>query len=416
MEKYGSLYPEHINDVLRILDITPNLWGYRGQKNLRNETISSRIHAQIEWIKQLAGTQFIKNVKRKKILVYLEPNPGDQYFFTGNKLKCPYAPEFEDKCDLVLENMGWRHLLKNHPSKSHYRKLGIDAVIGIRNGYWGQDTEFWNSEPTFPPNVQQIFYVFESPCHTASAQLGINNALLASYWRGADIPIPYRHFTKDATYHYNNNGESIEDINHEDVRKLAVALISNCVSVKNDRMGYIQQLRKYIPVDVFGQCRSTHQNTCPPGRDCLEYLGSQYKFYLAFENCNCEDYITEKLFVNGLQYKMVPVVMGAAPENYKSVAPPHSFIHVNDFASPQQLANYLKLLDKNETLFAKYGEWRQSQTRWHLTTALGADFFCRACALFYYGDFRPPPSYPSSSTRWADLNKCLPKNIWRWPD
>lgn len=63
MEKYGSLYPEHINDVLRILDITPNLWGYRGQKNLRNETISSRIHAQIEWIKQLAGTQFIKNVK-----------------------------------------------------------------------------------------------------------------------------------------------------------------------------------------------------------------------------------------------------------------------------------------------------------------------------------------------------------------
>lgn len=61
------------------------------------------------------------HLKRKKILVYLEPNPGDQYFFTGNKLKCPYAPEFEDKCDLVLENMGWRHLLKNHPSKSHYR-------------------------------------------------------------------------------------------------------------------------------------------------------------------------------------------------------------------------------------------------------------------------------------------------------
>ena len=34
-------------------------------------------------------------------------------------------------------------------------------------------------------------------------------------------------------------------------------------------------------------------------------LDSDYKFYLAFENSNCQDYITEKFFVNGLGYVLM---------------------------------------------------------------------------------------------------------------
>jgi hypothetical protein len=32
-------------------------------------------------------------------------------------------------------------------------------------------------------------------------------------------------------------------------------------------------------------------------------LNKEYKFYLAFENSNCRDYITEKFYVNGLGYE-----------------------------------------------------------------------------------------------------------------
>jgi len=38
--------------------------------------------------------------------------------------------------------------------------------------------------------------------------------------------------------------------------------------------------------------------------------------------------------------------MGAAKKDYLRVAPPHSFIHVDDFLSPKLLADYLHNLGK----------------------------------------------------------------------
>ena len=36
---------------------------------------------------------------------------------------------------------------------------------------------------------------------------------------------------------------------------------------------------------------------------------------------------------------LIPVVMG--PSDYWKIAPPHSYIDVNDFANVEELANYL---------------------------------------------------------------------------
>lgn len=36
--------------------------------------------------------------------------------------------------------------------------------------------------------------------------------------------------------------------------------------------------------------------------------------------------------------------MGPARKSYERVAPPNSFIHVDDFTTPQQLAQYVQLL------------------------------------------------------------------------
>ncbi|CAG2251963.1 unnamed protein product [Mytilus edulis] len=56
----------------------------------------------------------------------------------------------------------------------------------------------------------------------------------------------------------------------------------------------VAELKKYIDVDVYGKCGKP----CSTWMDdsCFKNLGGDYKFYLAFENSHCEDYVTEKAF------------------------------------------------------------------------------------------------------------------------
>ncbi|VDP52817.1 unnamed protein product [Schistosoma mattheei] len=105
--------------------------------------------------------------------------------------------------------------------------------------------------------------------------------------------------------------------------------------------------------------------------DCFKLIRQNYKFYLSFENSLCSWYITEKLYKNalksmsdGLSYflyisrnDILPIVMGASIEEYQRVAPPYSFIHVDQFESPGKLAEYLKYLDKNDTAYNEYFAW-----------------------------------------------------------
>lgn len=51
---------------------------------------------------------------------------------------------------------------------------------------------------------------------------------------------------------------------------------------------------------------------------------------------------------------ILPIVMGARPEDYERSAPYKSYIHVDEFESPRELAEYLHRLDKNDELYNSY--------------------------------------------------------------
>jgi hypothetical protein len=83
----------------------------------------------------------------------------------------------------------------------------------------------------------------------------------------------------------------------------------------------------------------------------------RYKFVFAFENAIQPDYVTEKFYIP-LMAGAVPVYLGAP--NIKHFAPdPHSYIDVNDFASPEALAHHLLHLHANPKEYARLHAWRE---------------------------------------------------------
>ena len=60
---------------------------------------------------------------------------------------------------------------------------------------------------------------------------------------------------------------------------------------------------------------------------------------------------------------MVPVVMGARIQDYQAVAPHHSFIHVDQFYEPRDLAEYLLELDRDDEKYNQYFQVRMPTAR-----------------------------------------------------
>lgn len=82
-------------------------------------------------------------------------------------------------------------------------------------------------------------------------------------------------------------------------------------------------------------------------------LERDYKFYLAFENSVCVDYVTEK-FWNALAFNVLPVVLGGA--DYQHMVPNTSYIDVRNFKS-----GMLTIHVKSDPLIAlnlSRGQWK----------------------------------------------------------
>ena len=112
----------------------------------------------------------------------------------------------------------------------------------------------------------------------------------------------------------------------------------------------VKTLLNYMPIDIYGGC---HHLQCDRAdyRQCCQMVERRYKFYLSFENSVCRDYVTEKVF-RWSDYNVVPVVYGLGYENLG--LPPDAYINALNFESVEDLANYLKYLDSNDTAYNEY--------------------------------------------------------------
>ncbi|XP_055912682.1 alpha-(1,3)-fucosyltransferase C [Eupeodes corollae] len=135
--------------------------------------------------------------------------------------------------------------------------------------------------------------------------------------------------------------------------KFAAWFVSHCETL-SQREELTKSLQRYVNVDVYGACGPLK---CPHNSSrCDRMLDTDYKFYFAFENSLCLDYVTEK-FYNALNRQIVPVVFGGA--DYSKIAPPHSYIDAEKFRNVKELADYLIYLDQHPKEYGRYFWWRK---------------------------------------------------------
>jgi ferredoxin-like protein FixX len=158
-----------------------------------------------------------------------------------------------------------------------------------------------------PKSQRWVFTLIESPAHTRNyADMNGKFNLTATYLSDSDFSNSYEY---QSNFYWKEN--KTFNLNYDFTKGKTgsvAALISNCGAGTN-RLAYIKEMQQYINVIVYGTCGVK----CPSSENnrreyCKDYIGANYRFFLAFENSICKDYITEKFFYS-LNTNVVPVVM-----------------------------------------------------------------------------------------------------------
>ncbi|XP_073681288.1 alpha-(1,3)-fucosyltransferase 7 [Garra rufa] len=201
-----------------------------------------------------------------------------------------------------------------------------------------------------PAKQRWVWLSLEAPENigTLSSYNNLFN-LTMSYHPHADITVPYGKLLQ-------RSKQGLDVVTTKNKNYEACWVVSN-YQKWHKRSAVFQELNKNLKVQLYGLMANK-----PLPKEALLPTISRCYFYLAFENIQSPHYITEKLWRNAFQAGTVPVVLGPPRRDYEAVAPPNSFIHVDDFKSVKALAEYLRGLIEDPVRYNAYFTWRQDYT------------------------------------------------------
>ncbi|KAK6989810.1 alpha-(1 3)-fucosyltransferase 6 [Biomphalaria glabrata] len=230
------------------------------------------------------------------------------------------------------------------------------------------NSQFVNNERPPPKRSEQVFvhYQIEAPSHYwlygyfFDPSKGWNDIFnwTMSYRMDADI----------VTYHGIVRRRRVEPPkNYQEIlsrKKRVVAWMVSSCNAYSRRQDYVKELQKYVPVDIYGNC-GPFKCSRNKDKDCLQDFSLKYKFYLAFENRFCKDYITEKLF-KYLDSDMIIIARGY--NTYSRLLPSEIFLNTANFKSPKELADrilylnshdqeYVQMLKEKDKYFSIYEDY-----------------------------------------------------------
>ncbi|KAK2161195.1 hypothetical protein LSH36_120g12000 [Paralvinella palmiformis] len=273
-------------------------------------------------------------------------------------------------------------------TSNHSRIKEADMVLFYQN----ENHLSW--PPVHYPQQDYGHYIIEAPCWNRGSRYldqyeGKIN-LTINFRYDADVYAPYNAIVPVKSVKTYKPG-----IPHEYKTKMVVWPVSHCLTLSH-REDYVTELSRYIDVDIYGACGKRKCRKYNQGY-CMKQWEREYMFYISFENCLCEDYITEKTF-RPLQYEIIPVVLGGG--NYSRDVPPHSVINARDFNSPKDLADFLTHLAADEQRYRSYFKWK---THYRIVGGV-PQFLCRLCNALHEDKFPRPLAKTSYADYWLGSN------------
>ncbi|KAH7703414.1 alpha1,3-fucosyltransferase [Aphelenchoides avenae] len=158
------------------------------------------------------------------------------------------------------------------------------------------------------------------------------------------------------------------------------------------------------------------------------------------ENSLCTDYISEKFWAR-LHLPLIPIVLRRSlyenegrghlspdkrgitaaklhvnTESTVRHAPRNSFIAIDDYKTPADLADYLTYLIGNRTAYMEYFAWRIEAPMRVWTAESVSTRFCHLCRALSTSDYRPRvPVIPSITEWFTTRTKCDDmKDVVEW--
>lgn len=258
-----------------------------------------------------------------------------------------------------------------------------------------------------------VFLSHEAPPH---AGLNWNEKRLRNFFNwtmtyrhDSDIFYPYSYMAKyplTPSQEKEEQGQISRFLNSKS--QSIVWFVSNC-HTPSKRELIVKKLKNYVQVDIFGGCGRRGVCSNKADRKCVnDLINHKYYFHLVLENSVCRDYVTEKFWIRWNLYS-VPIVFNR--KQYQPIAPPNSFIAIDDFPSIQKLAEYLKNVQKTPKIYRSYFEWRTLNSTTYRRSATeenGRHFgFCRLCQrLLDTTETEGKKWYETLKTWWVDESYC----------
>lgn len=294
---------------------------------------------------------------------YVKLFPGFRRTHPGVKTILIWKPFLSEN---ILGSM--QNQLRSCPAKcsitDHAEEIRhMDAVIFHLYNLWRPPYKIGSTDKIFLPSYRrqdQVWVLFNmEPPHNLWGDVKMFNGVFnwtAWYRRDATIWWAYggqrpliEEEAKGAGFKFsgkNFHGSKLKEVS---------GMISNCRDPA-ERYKLVYELQEYLEVEMFGKCYDNQCGNPDAGfeQKCYDNLAI-YKFYLAFENGRCRDYVTEKYWL-ALKRDQIPIV------NWKNIDPeipiPGSYINIHGFDNIKLAADYIKKVSGNETLYNNYFAWK----------------------------------------------------------